>query len=76
MCPSVWYVGCHPIVHGWPFGSPHLVAPVATNSWGTCSSFMYFQMAVFDGVPSVWKRSSTWSCSTSFRTISTVLGGL
>ena len=64
------------MVHGWPFGSPHFVAPVATKSCGTCSSFMYFQMALFDGVPRVWKRRSTLSSSTSFRTISTALGGL
>jgi hypothetical protein len=33
-------------------------------------------MALFDGVPSGWKTSSTSSCSTSLRTCSTALGGL
>jgi hypothetical protein len=53
-----------------------LVAPVATNSCGTFFACMYFWIAVFDGVPSVWKTSSTSSCSTRRRTISTVFGGL
>jgi hypothetical protein len=33
-------------------------------------------MAVLVGVPSVWNSAATWSCSTSLRTISTVLGGV
>jgi hypothetical protein len=57
-------------------GSFHLVAPVATCSCGTLRVFMYLWIAVFDGVPRVWNRNSTWSCSTSLRAISTVLGGL
>ena len=64
------------MVQGKFFGSPHLVAPVATNSCGTFFSFMYLWIAVFGGVPSVLKTNSTSSCSTSLRTCSTVLGGL
>ena len=43
------------MVHGKSFGSPHFVAPVATKSCGTFFAFMYFWIAVLDGVPSVWK---------------------
>ena len=64
------------MVHGKFFGSFHLVAPVATKSCGTFFAFMYLWIAVLDGVPSVWNTNSTSSCSTSLRTISTVLGGL
>ena len=63
------------MVQGLPFGSFHLVAPVATNSCGTFLEFMYFWIAVLDGVPSVWNTSSTSSLSTSLRTCSTALGG-
>ena len=52
------------------------VAPVATNRCGTFLAFMYFWIAVFDGVPSGWKISSTSSLSTSLRACSTALGGL
>src|SRR5262252_7223355 len=41
------------MVQGWPLGSSHLVAPVATNSCGTSCWFMYFQIAVFVGVPAL-----------------------
>ena len=64
------------MVQGKFFASFHLVAPVATKSCGTFFAFMYLWIAVFDGVPSDWKRSSTSSCSTSLRAISTVFGGL
>ena len=64
------------MVHGKFCGSFHLVAPVATNSCGTFFAFMYLWIAVFDGVPSGWNTSSTSSCSTRRRTISTVFGGL
>jgi hypothetical protein len=64
------------MVYGWPFGSFHLVAPVATNICGTFFMFMYLWIAVLDGVPRVWNTNSTWSCSTSFLAISTVFGGL
>ena len=64
------------MVQGKFFGSPHLVAPVATNNCGTLLSFMYLWIAEFDGVPSVWNSSSTSSCSTSLRACSTVLAGL
>ncbi len=64
------------MVHGKFFGSPHLVAPVATNSCGTFLAFMYFWIAVFGGVPSGWNIASTSSLSTSLRTCSTVFGGL
>ena len=64
------------MVHGKFFGSPHLVAPVATNSCGTFLSFMYLWIAVFGGVPSGLNTSSTSSCSTSLRACSTVLAGL
>jgi hypothetical protein len=37
---------------------------------------MYFWIAVFGGVPSDWKMSSTSSLSTSLRACSTVFGGL
>ena len=37
---------------------------------------MYLWIAVLEGVPSVWNTKRTWSCSTSFLTISTVFGGL
>ena len=40
------------MVQGKFFGSPHLVAPVATNSCGTFFSFMYLWIAEFGGVPS------------------------
>ena len=43
------------MVHGKFLGSPHLVAPVATKSCGTFFAFMYFWIAVLDGVPSEWK---------------------
>ena len=33
-------------------------------------------MATLGGVPSVLNMNSTWSCSTSWRTCSTVFGGL
>jgi len=56
-------------------GSFHLVAPVATNSCGTFLAFMYFWIAVFDGVPSELKISSTSSLSTSLRACSTAFGG-
>ncbi len=64
------------MVQGKFFGSPHLVAPVATKSCGTFFEFMYFWIAVLDGVPSDWKISSTSSLSTSLRACSTVFGGL
>ena len=64
------------MVHGNSLGLPHFEAPVATNSCGTFFWFMYLWIAVLDGVPSVLNRHSTLSCSTSWRTISTVLGGL
>ncbi len=64
------------MVQGNLSGWPHLVAPVATNSCGTFLAFMYWWIAVLVGVPSVWKTSSTSSCSTSFLTCSTVRGGL
>ncbi len=38
--------------------------------------FMYWWIAVLEGVPSVWNTNSTSSCSTSFLAISTVFGGL
>jgi hypothetical protein len=43
------------MVHGKFCGSPHLVAPVATNSCGTFLAFMYFWVAELDWVPSGWK---------------------
>ena len=64
------------MVHGKFFGSPHLVAPVATNNCGTFLWFMYFWIAEFDGVPSGLKISRTSSSSTSLRAISTALAGL
>jgi len=68
-------LGWKPIVHGKFCGSFHLVAPVATKRCGTFCWFMYLWIALLGGVPSVWKSAATWSCSTSLRTISTVLGG-
>jgi hypothetical protein len=53
-----------------------LVAPVATNSCGTFLAFMYLWIAELDGVPRLWKISSTSSLSTSLRACSTALGGL
>ncbi len=47
------------MVQGWPFGSSHLVAPVATNSCGTFFWFMYCQMALLVGVPSGLAISNT-----------------
>src|SRR5215470_14606338 len=64
------------MVHGKCCGSFHLVAPVATKSCGTFLAFMYFWIAVLDGVPSDWKIKRTSSLSTSLRACSTVLGGL
>ena len=64
------------MVQGKFFGSFHLVAPVATNSCGTFFAFMYLWIAELGGVPSGWNISSTLTCSTSLRAISTVLGGL
>ena len=64
------------MVQGKSFGSFHLVAPVATNSCGTFLAFRYFWIAVFDGVPSGLKTSSTSSLSTSLRACSTAFGGL
>jgi len=52
------------------------VAPVATKSCGTFLLFMYFSIAVFDGVPSGLKISNTSSLSTSLRACSTAFGGL
>ena len=63
------------MVHGKLDGSFHLVAPVATNSCGTFLAFMYFWIALFDGVPSELKIRSTSSLSTSLRACSTALGG-
>ena len=63
------------MVHGKFFGSPHLVAPVATKSCGTFFAFRYFWIAEFDGVPRLWKMSSTSSLSTSLRACSTAFGG-
>src|SRR5438067_12040362 len=37
---------------------------------------MYLWIAVLHGVPSDWKSANILSCSTSWRTTSTVLGGL
>jgi len=53
-----------------------LVAPVATKRWGIFCAFTYLWIALLVGVPRVLNRNATWSCSTSRRTISTVLGGL
>ena len=53
------------MVHGLPFGSPHFVAPVATKSCGTFLEFMYFWIAVLDGVPSGWNTSSDTGLSGS-----------
>ena len=64
------------MVQGKSFGSPNLVAPVATNSCGTFLAFRYFWIAEFDGVPSGLKRGSTSSLSTSLRACSTAFGGL
>src|SRR5213596_1141426 len=64
------------MVHGKFRGSPHFVAPVATNRCGTFCSFRYLWIALFVGVPSVWNTNATWSCSTSRRTISTVFGAV
>ena len=64
------------MVHGKFFGSPNLVAPVATNSCGTFLAFMYFWIAELDGVPSGWKINSTSSLSTSLRACSIAFGGL
>ena len=63
------------MVQGKFFGSPHLVAPVATNSCGTFLAFMYFWIAELGAVPSDEKISSTSSLSTSLRACSTVFGG-
>src|SRR3954464_15942645 len=73
---SVWYGGCHPIVHGKSAGRPHLVAPLATNSCGTFLALRYFWIAVLDGVPSAPNTSSTSYTSTSLRTCATALGGV
>ena len=40
------------MVQGKFFGSPHLVAPVATKICGTFLAFMYFWIAEFGAVPS------------------------
>ena len=64
------------MVQGKFFGSLHLFAPVARKICGTFFAFRYFCVAVFVGVPSDWKISSTCSCSTSLRVCSTVFGGL
>ncbi len=64
------------MVHGKFFGSPHLVAPVATNSCGTFFWFMYFWIAELAAVPSELKIRKTSSPSTSLRACSTVFGGL
>ena len=63
------------MVHGKFFGSPNLVAPVATKSCGTFFEFMYFWIAVLCAVPRLLRISSTSSFSTSRRACSTVLGG-
>ena len=64
------------MVHGKFLGSPHFDAPVATKSCGTFFWFMYLWIAVLHGVPSGWNSAKILSCSTSWRTTSTVLGGL
>ncbi len=64
------------MVQGKFFGSLNLVAPVATNSCGTFFVLRYFWIAALDGVPRLWKVSSTSSLSTSLRTCSTAFGGL
>ena len=63
------------MVHGKFFGSFHFAAPVETNSCGTFLAFMYFWIALFDGVPSGLKIRSTSSDSTSLRACSTAFGG-
>ena len=63
------------MVHGKSLGLPHFDAPVATKSCGTFFWFMYLWIAVLHAVPSVLWVHSTFSCSTSWRIISTVLGG-
>ena len=63
------------MVQGKFFGSPHFDAPVEMKRCGTFFWLTYLWIAVLPGVPSVWNSSSTFSCSTSWRTTSTVLGG-
>ena len=63
------------MVQGKFFGSVKRVAPVAANSCGTFFWLRYFCTAAFDGVPMIWKVSSTSSLSTSLRTCSTAFGG-
>ena len=63
------------MVQGKFFGSPHLVAPVATKSCGTFLTFMYFWIAELVAVPSELNISRTSSLSTSLRACSTVFGG-
>ena len=58
------------------WGLPPCDAPVATEGCVPFFWFMCFWIAVWDGVPGVLKNSSTLACSTSWRTTSTVLGGL
>ena len=53
----------------------YTVVATATNDCGTFFMFMYLWIAVLVGVPRVWHMQSTFSCSTSWRTSSTVLGG-
>ncbi|MEY9112355.1 hypothetical protein ABIE86_001087 [Bradyrhizobium diazoefficiens] len=63
------------MVHGKFLGSVNFEAPVAANSCGTFLELRYFCTAAFDGVPMIWKVSSTSSLSTSLRTCSTAFGG-
>src|ERR1700722_11085200 len=61
------------MVQGKCAGSLNVAAPVATNNCGTLLSFRYCRIATFVGVPRVWNRNATCSCSMRRRTCSTVL---
>ncbi len=63
------------MVQGNSFGFAHLSAPEETKSCGTFFWFRYFCTAEFDGVPRLFSRNDTPSCSTSRRVCSTALGG-
>ena len=64
------------MVHGKFSGSFQRLAPVARKSCGTFFALRYFWIAALVAVPSEPEIASTWSCSTSWRVCSTVLGGL
>ncbi|MNY35790.1 hypothetical protein D3C86_1702230 [compost metagenome] len=64
------------MVQGKVFGSISRVEPAPIMSCGTFLLFRYFCTARLAAVPTELNTASTWSCSTSLRVCSTVLGGL